>query len=67
LDYEDLVSRCDENLVKVRQFLELSENFPPLAPRSGSLNKWKSQLSTDDVSGIELAVAFLSDPVGCPS
>jgi hypothetical protein len=66
VDYEDLVSRCDENLEKVRQFLELSEDFPALATRTGSLNKWKSQLSTKDVSGIESAVAYLADTVGCP-
>ena len=63
--YEDLPSRYDENLTNVRQFLELSEAFPPLASRIESLNKWESQLKAQEISRIESAVRFLSDNVGC--
>lgn len=65
VQYEDMILKSDVVLEEIRQFLELHEGFPVLAPRKESLNKWRSQFSAQEVSNIRSAVRFLADAVGC--
>lgn len=58
--YETLVLNTRETLAALKEFLELESEFPPIVPRTSSLNKWKTDLGPIEIERIRVAINFLT-------
>lgn len=63
VSYEQLVRDPANCLSHWQRFLGLEQSFPEIQPSEGSLNKWKSQLSKEDLTSMAAALDFLESSV----
>lgn len=59
VSYEQLVRAPANSLSQWREFLGLEQDFPSVQPSEESLDKWKTQLSNEDLEKIAAALRFL--------
>ena len=57
VEYESLISNTEEELAKLQAFLRLRLAIPTPEVKDGSLDKWRSQLSSDEIEQISSIVA----------
>lgn len=58
--YETLVAETDTTLSRLKNFLELDDEFPAILPDVRSLTKWKADLSPSDLLAIRAAIDYLT-------
>jgi hypothetical protein len=58
--YERLVRETSDVLAELGSFLGLQDPFPPITPLCESLEKWRTQLNSEELDQIDDALAYLT-------
>lgn len=53
LNYEELINNTKNELKKIKEFLKMEENIPFPKVKSDSLNKWKKNLTKEQIRNID--------------
>lgn len=61
--YEALVEDPEATLCRLRQFLGLDGDFPPITLDRKPLSKWRTQFSPRDLAEMDSALAFLAQSI----